>query len=93
MDTGSKDGGGDRGWFPRGMRVAEFEEAAFGLEIGETSELVKTQFGYHVIEVLEREVRELESQLLQSFQQKAFEEWFAEQRELAEIERFVSFVE
>jgi foldase protein PrsA len=93
IDPGSKDDGGDLGWFPRGMMVAEFEEAAFGLEIGETSELVKTQFGYHVIEVLEREVRELEPQLLQSFQQKAFDEWFAEQEGLAEIERFVSFLE
>jgi len=93
IDTGSKDDGGDLGWFPRGVMVAEFEEAAFGLEIGEISELVKTEFGYHVIEVLEREVRELEPQFLQAFQQRAFDEWFAEQQELAEIERFVSFVE
>jgi len=92
-DTGSKEDGGDLGWFPRGVMVAEFEEVAFGLEIGETSELVKTEFGYHVIEVLEKEVRELEPQFLQAFQQKAFNEWFAEQKELAEIERFVSFVE
>ena len=93
IDTGSKDDGGDLGWFPRGVMVAEFEEVAFGLEIGEISELVKTEFGYHVIEVLEREVRELEPQLLQPFQQRAFDEWFAEQTGLAEIERFVSFVE
>lgn len=93
IDTGSKEDGGDLGWFPRGVMVAEFEEVAFGLEIGEISELVKTEFGYHVIEVLEREVRELEPQFLQAFQQKAFNEWFAEQKELAEIERFVSFVE
>jgi foldase protein PrsA len=92
-DTGSKDDGGDLGWFPRGVMVAEFEEAAFGLEIGEISELVKTEFGYHVIELLEKEVRDLEPQFLQAFQQKAFEEWFAEQEGLAEIERFVSFVE
>jgi foldase protein PrsA len=92
-DTGSKDDGGDLGWFPRGVMVAEFEEAAFGLEIGEISELVKTEFGYHVIEVLEKEVRDLEPQFLQAFQQKAFDEWFAEQEGLAEIERFVSFVE
>jgi parvulin-like peptidyl-prolyl isomerase len=93
VDTGSKDEGGDLGWFPRGVMVAEFEEAALGLEIGETSELVETEFGYHVIEVLEREVRELEPQYLQAFQQRAFEEWFAEQKELADIEQFVSFVE
>jgi len=93
IDTGSQEDGGDLGWFPREVMVAEFEEAAFGLEIGETSELVQTQFGYHVIEVLEREVRELGPQLLQAFQQKVFEEWFAKQVELAEIERFVSFME
>jgi foldase protein PrsA len=92
-DTGSKDDGGDLGWFPRGVMVAEFEEAAFGLEIGEASGLVKTEFGYHVIEVLEKEIRELEPELLQAFQQKAFDVWFAEQRELAEVERFVSFGE
>lgn len=93
IDTGSKEDGGDLGWFPRGVMVAEFEEVAFGLEIGEISELVKTEFGYHVIEVLEREVRELEPQLLQVFQERAFNEWFAEQKDLAKIERFVSFVE
>jgi parvulin-like peptidyl-prolyl isomerase len=93
VDTGSQDDGGDLGWFPRGVMVAEFEEVAFGLQIGETSELVETEFGYHIIEVLEKEVRELEPQLLQAFQQRVFEEWFAEQEELAEIERFVSFVE
>ena len=93
IDTGSKDDGGDLGWFPRGMMVAEFEEAAFGLEIGETSELVQTEFGYHVIEVLEKEVRQLEPQFLQAFQQRTFDEWFAEQQELAEIERFVTFME
>lgn len=93
IDTGSQDNGGDLGWFPREVMVGEFEETAFGLEIGETSELVETEFGYHIIEVLEKEVRELEPQLLLAFQQRAFDEWFAEQEELAEIERFVSFVE
>ncbi|TEU13404.1 MAG: foldase, partial [Anaerolineales bacterium] len=93
IDTGSKDDEGDLGWFPREVMVAEFEEVAFALEIGEASELVKSEFGYHVIEVLGKEVRELGPQLLQAFQQKAFDQWFAEQEELAEIERFVSFVE
>jgi peptidyl-prolyl cis-trans isomerase D len=52
-DPGSKNQGGDLGFFPRGRMVPEFDEAVFSMAPGSISDPVRTSFGYHVIQLLE----------------------------------------
>ncbi len=54
-DPGSKAKGGDLGWFGKGQMVPEFEATTFALKPNEISGVVKTSYGYHIIQVLEKE--------------------------------------
>lgn len=59
-DTGSAANGGNLDWFGPGAMVPEFEEVAYGLEVDEISEPVASEFGYHIIQVLDK--RQVEDQ-------------------------------
>ncbi|HID87042.1 MAG TPA: hypothetical protein EYP55_06635 [Anaerolineae bacterium] len=91
LDETSREQGGDLGWFPRGIMPAALEEVAFSLAPGETSGVVETPFGFHVIQVLEKDPeREIPTEMWESLRQQAFMKWLEEQRAQATIERFVA---
>ena len=90
-DPGSKDLGGDLGEVQKGMMVPEFEEATFTLDKFQVSEPIKTQFGYHLIQVTNitasqvRTLDEVKDQItqvvLQQEQKKVWDEWLAKAKE------------
>jgi foldase protein PrsA len=55
QDPGSAEAGGDLGWFGPGAMVAEFEEAAYALDVNEISAPVQSEHGFHIIQVTEKE--------------------------------------
>jgi foldase protein PrsA len=92
-DTSNKDQGGDLDWFPRGVMVSEFEDAAFSLNPGEISAVVPTQFGYHIIQVLGKEVRALKPELLEQVRNRSFQTWFEAEQDKADLETLVQFAD
>jgi len=91
LDDSNKSRGGDLNWFPRGMMVEDFEKAAFAVKEGGTSLPVKTQFGWHIIQVLGRKdahVKSLEEshdEIAGLLQQQALDKWMKELTRKADV--------
>ena len=91
QDENTKEAGGDLGFFHRGQLLApEVEEAAFALQPGQISGVVRSQFGYHVVQVLEKAPDSpLPPELLNSLREQAFARWMQERWDSATIARFI----
>ena len=86
QDPGSAVNGGDLGFFPQGQMVGPFNDAAFSLKPGATSDLVETQFGYHIIRVAEKQPARTAS--LEEMRPR-IEEYLQHQNRESETESFV----
>lgn len=89
-DVATSESGGDLGAVTRGMLVPAFEETVFSLQTGELSQPVRTQYGYHLIQVTditpgqqlsyEQVMEEIKSELLEQRQEQTWELWVAQTR-------------
>jgi parvulin-like peptidyl-prolyl isomerase len=86
IDETNKERGGDLGWFPRGLMVQAFEDAVFQAEIGLIPDPVVTSFGWHVVEVVGRENRELDEYSHQLAVQTEYNNWLIDIHLLSAIE-------
>jgi len=90
LDETSKAQGGDMGWTPRGVLDPRLDAVLFDLPVGQVSEVITTNFGYHIVQVMARDkARPLPPELVQDKRQRAFFEWLKVVRDSAKIERFV----
>jgi parvulin-like peptidyl-prolyl isomerase len=92
-DTGSGANGGDLGWFGRGAMVPEFEKTAFNLEVGEISEPVQSQFGYHIIQVLGHQEVPLNDSQYQQKKETELTNWLTNERAKGTITTFDTWKE
>lgn len=91
IDKASAQQGGDLGYFGKGSMIAEFEDAAFALNVGETSGLVKTEVGYHIIKVEDRKdtYEALKDDMISILKENKYLEKIQDLRENAKVKVFL----
>jgi foldase protein PrsA len=90
QDNASGDSGGDLGFFPRNVMPLEIEAVAFGLSPGQMSGIVKTDFGYHIIEILEKDpAKQVPDEMMATWRQNSFLQWLRAQRSVAKIKYLI----
>lgn len=92
-DTSNKDQGGDLSWFTADKMVEPFSQAAFSLQIGEISQPVQTDFGWHIIQVLGHENRPLTPDALNQVKQTEFSKWVEEMKTELKVETFDRWIQ
>lgn len=85
-DVSNAAAGGDLGWVARGETVNSFEQVIFSADVGVLSDLVATQFGLHIVKVVERQVRSLPDSVLDQRRLLAFNEWLSAIRTTTSID-------
>jgi parvulin-like peptidyl-prolyl isomerase len=92
VDVTTKNNGGDLGWFPRGgLLVPQVEDAAFGLQPGQVSGVIQSDWGYHIVQTIEVGDREIDPQTRQRLIQQAITAWRQSLRTGANIQQFITF--
>ena len=91
-DEFTRELGGDLGFFPKGLSglPPELEEAAFSLAPGQISGVIKSYYGYHIIQVLEKDPNHpLSEEAKRMFREQKFKEWLEKEKASARIQRFL----
>lgn len=87
-DTSNNQNGGDLGWFIKGQMVDAFDQAVFAMNVGDVSQPIKTDYGYHIIQLLGKETRVLTDSELSTAKQIAYNKFLKDAKAAMTIKKY-----